>query len=142
MRRLISVRLPVPTRARRRARRRISSFSSSVSCENRLPFLDAVLVGRQERIDQRGQKADLPPAVEQDRQADQAPLAPAVDRLGRDVQLLADLFQRQHRLGHVLNGQGRHRVGQFRQEQTQIVNDVAADDQQVGMFIGAKSVIR
>ena len=93
-----------------------------------------VLVGRQERIDQRGQEAHVPPAVEQDRQPDQATLAPAVDRLGGDVQLLADFLERQHRLGHVLDGQGRHRVGQFRQEQAQIMNHVAADDQQIGVF--------
>ena len=64
-----------------------------------------------------GKKADLAAAVAQDRQADQAALAPAVDRLGRDVQLLADLFQRQHRLRTSSTGIAGSDAGQLGDQQ-------------------------
>jgi len=60
--------------------------------------LHALLVGGDERLHQAGQKAQLPAAVVQEGQPDQAALLPPVDRLRRDVESLAQLLQRQDRL--------------------------------------------
>src|SRR5262245_4722848 len=60
-------------------------------------LLNAILMGGQEGIRQRGQKSHLTPAVVQDRQTDQAALPPAVDRLRGHVELAAEFLQRQHR---------------------------------------------
>ncbi len=100
--------------------------------------LDAVGVARQEAIDHRLQEAHLPLAVEDDGLTHQAELAPAADGLGRDVQLLADLLQGDDRLGNVL---GRHRrqhlAGQGLHQQKQVVRQLVAGHEQVGVRLRA-----
>src|SRR2546425_654945 len=66
-------------------------------------LLDAILVGGQEGIHQRRNKTELTMAIANDRDADQAALAPAVDRLGGDAQLLADFVNRHHGFCNLLD---------------------------------------
>src|SRR4029453_14298736 len=56
-------------------------------------LLHPLLMGCQEGIRQRRQKTHLTPPVVQDRQTDQTALSPAVDGLGRDVELAAEFLQ-------------------------------------------------
>jgi hypothetical protein len=95
-------------------------------------------VGGQETVHHRLHEADLTPAVGQHLAAHQAAVAPARDRLGRDVQALADLLQRQHRLGDGLHRHRRRRPGQRLDQEAQVVLQHVALDEQVGVGVGAE----
>ena len=86
---------------------------------------DALLVPGGEPVDRALQKPDSLAAVEHEPPADQPLLPPAGNRLGRDIEQLAQFFDGQHLLAGRL---GRHigRFGQVFDEQPQIVAGVFA----------------
>ncbi len=100
--------------------------------------LDPVGVRLQKTVHHRLQEADLPLAVVDDGLADQAELAPAANGLGRDVQPFADLFQRDDRLGHLAGRQRRqHLARQCLHEQQQVVGQLVAGDEEIGVRLRA-----
>src|SRR5579875_2771283 len=66
--------------------------------------LDAVRVGLQKALHHRLQEANLPFAIGHDGLTHQAETAPATNRFRRDVELLADLVQRDDGFGKFLRG--------------------------------------
>ena len=87
----------------------------------------ALLIRLHEAVDAAPQKADALAAVEHQPPAHQAQLAPTRNGLGRNIELLGQLFDREHLLADVV---GRH-VGRIRQildEQPQIVPQIVAGD--------------
>ena len=94
--------------------------------------LDLALVRRHELLDDGSREAEVPTAVVQYPPADQVVhRLPTAKGLRRHVQKLADLFERQHRLGRPLDRHGRQRTVQPVDEQPQIVVQVVAGNQQV-----------
>ena len=87
----------------------------------------ALLIVLHEAVDAAPQEADALAAVEHEPAAHQPQLAPPRNRLGRNVELLGQLFDREHLLADVV---GRHvgRVRQILDEQPQIVQQVVARD--------------
>ena len=124
-----------PAAASRRARATISSRSASDSWLKCEPRRTRSVFSPTNRSTELRKKADPLAAVEHEPPADQPLLPPARNRLGRDVELLGQLLDRQHLLAGRF---GRHvgRVRQVLDEQPQIVAGLFAGQLQVGKRIG------
>jgi hypothetical protein len=99
----------------------------------------ALLIGGQKGVHQRRNKAKLAMTIADHGDADQAALAPTVDRLRRHVELLADLVNRQHRLRDLRDRDRRQRIRQLVDPQAEVVDDVRSGDQESG--IGIRAII-
>ena len=94
----------------------------------------ALLVVLHEAVDARTQEADSLAAVEHQPAAHQPQLAPTRNRLGRHVELLGQLFHREHLLADVLDlllG----RVGKILDEQMQVVQQILARNLRPGIGV-------
>ena len=85
-----------------------------------------------EPLDRRLQKADSFAISEHEPPAHQPAVPPTVDRFGRNLKPLADVFDRQHLLGRIL-GLDVRAVRQIFNEQPQIVGRIFAGDEQIGI---------
>ena len=109
----------------RRARRTISSRSSSVSCRNRVPRSTCSRCVVDEPRSARLQEPDLGPPVDDEPAGHQPLPPPSRHRPGRDVEPPAHRVDRQDRLGRLL-GRLADRRRQVLDEQAEVVPDVAA----------------
>ena len=112
-----------------------SARCSSVSWLNRRAALDALGVVAHEPVDARTQEAHALAAVEHQPPADKAQGSPPRNGLGRDVELLGQLFDREHLLAHGVGGQ-LGGVGQIFHQQAQVMHQIFAGNLAVG---GARS---
>ncbi len=122
---------PPPAIASRRARSMISLPLLVGELAEPRTAGHALVIVLHEAIDAAAQKAHALAAVEHQPAAHQAQLAPTRNGLRRNVELLGQLFDREHLLADVF---GRHvgRVGQVFHEQAQIVQQVVALDFHLG----------
>jgi hypothetical protein len=85
----------------------------------------AILVGRHETLHRSLQKADALAPVEQKSPAHQPLLPPARNRFGRNIELLAQVVDRQHRFADRV-GCDFGRIGQVFDKQQQVVLQILA----------------
>jgi hypothetical protein len=82
------------------------------------------------------QKSHAPSAVDQEPSTDEAALSPAVDRLGGNIEPLADVLDRKDRLLHVFGSKIRARGDVF-DEESQVMDHVFAVQHQIRIVVGA-----